>query len=92
MIITNQISVIGIPIKRGKNESKHNTKYSHQITVQILQFRGTEERHLQNKFKTINKTAMSISIDNYQTINGLKVPTTNHRLAERIQKQDMYVC
>ena len=46
-----------------------------------------------NKPKTIKKMVIGTYISTTTlNVNGLNVPTKRHRLAEWIQKQDMYIC
>ena len=46
-----------------------------------------------NKLKTIKKIVMGTYILIITlNVNGLNAPTKRHRLAERIQKQDPYIC
>ena len=58
--------------------------YSHEIQ---------KEKDLQNHPQTIKKMAIGtyISITTLN-VNRLNVPTKRHRLAEWIQKQDLYIC
>ena len=59
----------------------------------LTQSRNTrEEKDQQNKppkFKKWQQEHLSIITLN---VNGLNAPTKRHRLAERIQKQDLYIC
>ena len=52
-----------------------------------------EEKEPQNKLKTIKTMVIGtyILIINLN-VNGLNAPTKRHRLAEWIQKQDLYIC
>ena len=51
------------------------------------------EKINKNKSKTFNKRAIRTYISIITlNVNGLNVPTKRHRLAERIQKQNPYIC
>ena len=92
IVAANQKSTIDTHTQK-KKESKQNTKVSHQITRKESK-RGREEKNTyKNKSKTINKMAIRtfILIITFN-INGLNAPTKRHRLAEWIQKQDLYIC
>ena len=65
-----------------------------QMLKELLQAGNTREgKDLQKQTQTIKKmvigTYMSIITLN---VNGLIAPTKRHRLAEWIQKQDLYIC
>ena len=47
------------------------------------------QKQLQNNYKMAIRTYISIITLN---TNGLSAPTKRHRLAEWIQKQDLYIC
>ena len=52
-----------------------------------------KEKDLQNQPQTIKKIAKETYISIITlNVNGLNAPTKRHRLAERIQKQDPYMC
>ena len=65
-----------------------------QMLKGLIQSRNTrEERDLQNQPQTIKKMAIGtyLSIINLN-VTGLNAPTKRHKQAERIQKQDPYMC
>ena len=65
-----------------------------QMLKGLIQSRNTrEERDLQNQPQTIKKMAIGtyLSIINLN-VTGLNAPTKRHKQAERIQKQDPYIC
>lgn len=70
------------------HESKHNTKYSHQITEgKTAKEEGTKETYKNNP-----KTMSKMSISTYLAIitlsvNGLNAPIKRYRLTKWIQKQ-----
>ena len=87
----NQKTTIATHTKK-KKQSKHNTKHGHQTTRKENK-RGREEKRPKKKPKTINKMAIRIYISVITlNVNGLNAPTKRHRLAEWIQKQDLYIC
>ena len=52
-----------------------------------------KEKTYNNKPKTIKKMVIGTYISIITlNVNGLNAPTRRHRLAERIQKQDPYIC
>ena len=52
-----------------------------------------KEKTYKNKPKTIKKMVIGTYISIITlNVNGLNAPTKRHRLAERIQKQDPYIC
>ena len=76
--------------KKNKH-SKHNTGDSHQITRE--QKRKGRKKDLQKQSKTIFKMAIRTYILIITSnVNGLNAPTKKHRLAEWIQKRDLYIC
>ena len=91
MVITNQISIIDTQKKRKK--PKHNTKDSHQITREGSKRRRKKPKRttkqFQNSQQNGNKTYLTIIALN---VNGLNAPVKRRRLAERTQKQDLYIC
>ena len=54
--------------------------------------RGREEKDPNFQPPKINKMAISTYLYVIIFINGLNAPTKRHKLAERIQKQDPYIC
>ena len=51
------------------------------------------EKTYKNKPKTIKKMVIGTYISVITlNVNGLNAPTRRHRLAEWIQKQDLYIC
>uniref|UniRef100_A0A8D1HM73 exodeoxyribonuclease III n=1 Tax=Sus scrofa TaxID=9823 RepID=A0A8D1HM73_PIG len=75
-----------------KNQLKYNTKDSHQ-TRRGENKKRREEKSNKNKSKTVNKMAIRTYISIITlNVNGLNAPTKRHRLAEWIQKQDLYIC
>ena len=76
---------------KEKQECKHNTKDSHQITREEIK-RGREEKlqkQTQNNEQNGNRTYISIITLNKNRSNA---PNKRHRLAEWIQKQDPSIC
>ena len=52
-----------------------------------------KEKPYSNKRKTIKKMVIGTYVSIVTlNVNGLNVPTKRHRLAEWIQKQDLYIC
>ena len=52
-----------------------------------------KEKYQQNQPQTINKMAIGTYISIITlNVNVLSAPTKRHRLAELIQKQDLYIC
>ena len=83
----NQKTTIDTHTKK-KKEPKHNIKDSYQITRE--QKRKRREKTYKNKSKTINKMAIGTHILIITlNLNGLNALTKRHRLAERIQKQEL---
>ena len=55
--------------------------------------RQEKEKTYNNKTKTIRKMVIGTYISIITlNVNGLNAPTKRHRLAEWIQKQDLYIC
>ena len=88
---TNQKSTIDTHTKK-KKQFKHNTKDNHQITGEENKRKGRKKTY-KNKFKATNKMAIRTHISIITlNVNRLNAPTKTHRLAEWIQKQDLYIC
>lgn len=89
MVISKQKSIIYIHTNNTK-ESKHNIKDSHQI-IENKRIRGKKD--LQNKSKTINQMALRTYILIITLIvKRLNAATKRLRVAEWIQKQNLYEC
>ena len=90
MVIANQKSTIDTHTKRKKNP---NTTLKLVIKSQEKRKKEEGKETYKNKSETINKMAARTYIS-VITLNiyGLNAPTKRHRLAEWIQKQDLYVC
>ena len=88
MITTNQKPTIRTHMSK-KKQSKHNTKYSHQATKTGNKGRKKKRQKSKMITKMAIRTHTSIITLN---VNGLNASTERHRLAEWIQKQDLYIC
>ena len=90
---TNQKSTIppkNLHTQKRKN-NPNNTKDTHQITRE--QKRKGRKKTFKNKPKTINKMAIrTYMLTIILNVNKLNDPNKRHRLAEWIQKQDLYIC
>ena len=86
MVTKNQKSIIDTHTTKEK-ESKHNTKFSHQITRKQKGKKIRGKKASRNKSKTINKMAIRTYISIISlNISRFSTPTKIHRLAERIHK------
>ena len=94
MVTTNQKSIIETHTQK-KKKSIHNTKDSHQITREENKRRrkGNKRATKKKHNKTINKMLIRIYISIITlNINGQNAPVKRHRVAEWIQKEDLYIC
>ena len=86
LVTTDQKMTIDTKTNKRK-QFEHNTKDTHQITREQNK-RGREEK---KKSQTINKMAIGTYLSIITlSVNGLNAPAKRYRLAEWIQKQDMY--
>ena len=90
MVTTNQKSIVDIHIKK-KKESKFNSKVGHQITREENKRRKIFKRLTKTNIKQFlkgNKIYISIITLN---VNRRNASTKRNKVAEWIQKQDLYV-
>ena len=91
-ITANQKSTIDTQTKK-ENQLKYNTKDRHQTTRGENKRRREQKRATKINPKTVNKMAIRTYVLIITlNVNELNAPTKRQRLAEWIQKQDLYIC